>query len=306
MTDLLQDIVMHRFNGPSLRPAAVLLLAVAVGLLVSGRAAAAPEAAGGPAAGRSAAVTKPAGYAPYLSVGLGTIRPQDTRFADGKDTGNAALYGSADRFDAGAFGSGLQARIAAGLRTPSGFRVQLEAGLARGLGFRGNANYRNAGRRQPSAAEFDTWHLLLAGFYDFPAWTVAPGRAVRPFLGAGAGLTGYRLSGYVQRFPDPDDPGGYLRRGPGGAVPLTAIPGGRGRNFTWMLTAGIALPVLTGVHLDLGYRYTDAGRIRTGIGDITIVRYRENGARPEIRVQINETSARFRTHSLLAALRFDF
>ena len=139
-----------------------------------------------------------------------------------------------------------------------------------------------------------------------PGWDIAPGRRARPFLGAGLGITGYRLGGYVQRFPEPDDPQGPLRRGPGGETPFTVLPGGSGRNFTWMLTAGIAIPIGGSIHLDLSYRYTDAGEIRTDVGDIAIVRYREDGARNEIPVRIDETAADHRTHALLAALRFEF
>ncbi|MCY4560037.1 MAG: hypothetical protein OXF79_27495, partial [Chloroflexi bacterium] len=191
-------------------------------------------------------------------------------------------------------------------RLPYRLRAQLEFGMARGLGWRGNTNYRASGARQPSAARLDTWQLLLAGFHDLPGWDIAPGRRAQPFLGAGLGITGYRLGGYVQRFPEPDDPQGSLRRGPGGEIPFTAVPGGSGRNFTWMLTTGIAITVSGNIHLELSYRYTDAGEIRTDVGDIAIVRYREDGARREIPARINETTADHRTHSLLAALRFEF
>ena len=146
---------------------------------------------------------------------------------------------------------------------------------------------------------------LLAGFHDFPGWEFAPGRRVRPFLGAGFGVTNYRFGGYIQRFPEPDDPQGPLRRGPGGEVPFTALPGGRGRNLTWMLTAGVAVALGGSVNLDLSYRHTDAGEIRTDTGAIAIVRYREDGTRREVRVPINETSTNYRTHSLLVALRFE-
>ena len=148
--------------------------------------------------------------------------------------------------------------------------------------------------------------LLLAGFHDFPGWEIAPGRRVQPFLGTGLGITDYRIGGYVQRFPEPDDPQRSLRRGPGGEIPFTALPGGSGRTFTWMLTAGVAIAIGGNIHLDLSYRYTDAGELRTDAGDIAIVRYREDGARREIRVPINETSADYWTHSVLAALRFEF
>ena len=73
-----------------------------------------------------------------------------------------------------------------------------------------------------------------------------------------------------------------------------------------MLTAGIAIAASGSIHLDLSYRYTDAGEIRADVGDIAIVRYCEDGTRRQIRVPINETSADYRTHSLLSALRFEF
>ena len=129
---------------------------------------------------------------------------------------------------------------------------------------------------------------------------------MRPFLGAGLGITDYRLGGYVQHFPEPDDPQGSLRRGPGGETPFTGLSAGSGRNFTWMLTAGVAIAVSGSIHLDLSYRYADAGEVRTDAGDIAVVRYREDGTRRETPVRINGTSAAYRTHSLLAAIRFDF
>lgn len=298
---------MHRIRSARFRSTALPFLVVVWGWVVLGQPAAASDqsqrsATGGlPAAGASAA-----GNVPYLSLGMALVRSKDTRFVEGEDAGHAALYGNEDTFDAGAVDNGLQFHLAAGVRLPLELRAQLEFGLTRTLDWRGNANYRNAGEHQPSEARLDTRQLLLAGFHDFPGWEFASGRRVRPFLGAGLGVTDYRLSGYVQRFPEPDDPRGYLRRGPGGVIPFTALPGGSGRSLTWMLTAGVAIPVRDGIHLDLSYRYTDAGEIRTDTGDIAIVRYREDGTQREIPVQINETSADYGTHSLLVTLRFDF
>ena len=294
----------HRTDGTRFRPITLPLLVV-WSLAVLGRPAAALDQSPGSAVGLSAAGANSVGYVPYVSVGMGVVRTEGTRFVDGGDAGHASLYGRGDLFDAGAVDNGLQVRLATGVRSPSGLRAQLEFGLARGLDHRGNTNYLNSGERQPSEAKLDAWQLLLAGVYDFPGWRLASGRALRPFLGAGAGLTGYRLSGYVQQFPDPDDPNGNLRRGPGGEIPFTTLPGGRGRSLTWMLTAGVAVPIREDIHLDLSYRYADAGEIRTDVGEITVVRYREDGTRRETPVLINNTSAESRTHSLLVALRFN-
>lgn len=292
---------MHRnHSGGALPMCLPSLLAVWL-LAVHGWTAAPAEASQGSAAGADVVRA-----VPYVSLGMALARSPDTRFTDGRDAGHAALYGSGERFDAGAVDSGPQFHLAAGVRLPNQLRGQLEFGLARAVDWRGGTNYRDSGAHQPSDARLDTWQLLVAGLHDFPGWEMAPGRRVQPFLGAGLGITRYRLSGYVQRFPEPDDPNGYLRRGPGGESPFTALPGGSGQNFTWMLTAGVAIPVSGNVSLDLGYRYTDAGKIRTDVGEIAIVRYREDGTRREIPVRINETAAEYRTHALLAALRVEF
>lgn len=245
-------------------------------------------------------------WSPYLSIGVAAVSPENVRFTDGADSGNAALYGSENTFDDGSFAESPQALFAAGVHLRSSFRLQLEYGLTRESDYSGNTNYADSGTSQPSKAVLDTQQALLALFRDFAAWEYAAGRSMQPFLGIGAGSTRYRLSDYTQRFPQPPNPQGSLRRGPGGEIPFTALPPGSDREFTTMLTAGVAIPVGENTKLDLSYRYTDAGEIDTDVGDIQIVRYRENGQRREIPVRINETRADLRTHSLSLTLRFEW
>ena len=152
--------------------------------------------------------------------------------------------GAGSYFDAGDFGGGLQFHLAAGVRLPYRLRAQLEFGMARGLDWRGNTNYRASGKRQPSGATLDIRQFLLAGFHDFPGWEIVPGRQARPFLGAGLGITDYRIGGYVQRFPEPDNPQGYLRPGSGRRDPLHRPPRGK----------------RTELHLDADGRDRDTGR----------------------------------------------
>lgn len=129
---------------------------------------------------------------------------------------------------------------------------------------------------------------------------------IEPYVGAGPGFTDFRLDNFVQRFPDPDDAAGYLQRGPAGEVPFTGLPAGSGRAATGMVTAGVAVAVSARVRLDLACRFADAGSVGTDAGgDILIVRYRQ-GDRSEVQVPINETTADFRTHAVLATLRVDF
>lgn len=245
----------------------------------------------------------------YFSFGLAAVFPEETRFTDSGrvDSGIAKLYGSPDTFTDGDFDTGIQWRAGMGYRFTSSLRAQVEFGMSNGLDYRGNANYRRSGARQPSEAELDMRQLLLAGFYDFPSWKVSRSLWIQPYLGAGAGITDYDLEDFVQRFPAPDDPHGYLRRGANGEIPLTRLPPGEGQEFTWMVSAGVVIPVTARTRLDLSYRYTDAGDITTDVGDITIERYRQDGSRrDDLLIQIDKTKAELKTHALLAMFRFEF
>ena len=297
--------MLRRILRPGAFTIALAFLVAVPSVNVHGQAATASDGPQVSAVGFPAAESNFSGVTPFLGMGMAAVHPEGARYVDGDDSGDAALYGSGDVFDDGAFDGGLQFHFVAGVRARSGLRAQLEVGLSRASNWRGNANYRNAGDHQPSEATLEARQLILAGFYDLPGLALGWGHVARPYLGAGAGVNDYRVSGYVQRFPEPDDPAGYLRRGPGGEIPFTAIPDGQGQTFTWLLTAGIALPIRGDLHLDLSYRYTNAGDIGTDVDDITIVRYRRDGARREIVVPIRGTTVDYRTHTMLMSLRFD-
>lgn len=141
--------------------------------------------------------------------------------------------------------------------------------------------------------------LLLSGFYEFGALD-----GLHPWVGTGLGVNRYHLTDYIQRFPNPVDPSGHLRRGNNGEVAYTSIPPTTGHGFAWMLAAGLTVPLGGGALLDFGYRYTDTGRIGTATGDIEVVRYNEDGSRRLLLVTVNPTIADLRLHSLTATLRW--
>ncbi len=107
----------------------------------------------------------------YIGLGLGTVFAEKTRFTDNDraDSGLPKLYGSPNTYTAGNFDAGIQWRAGVGYRFTPALRAQVESGMANSLDYRGNANYRRSGARQPSEAELDTRQFLLAGFYDFPS-----------------------------------------------------------------------------------------------------------------------------------------
>ena len=232
-----------------------------------------------------------------LAFGIGAVLPADVRFVDGEDAGEAPLYGD-DKFDTGTLGAGLEYGLAAGYGFGA-FRAQVELGVTGQFAYEGQSNYTSGGPVQPTEARMKARRLLLSGFYG-----VGAPDALHPWVGAGLGANRYHLTHYNQRFPNPDDPSGRLRRGPNGEVPYTSLPPTTGHGFAWMLAAGLTVPLGGDALLDLGYRYTDAGRIGTAVGDIEVVRYNEDGSRRLLLVTINPTIADLRLHSLTATLRW--
>ena len=232
-----------------------------------------------------------------LTVGIAAVLPADVRFVDGEDAGEAALYGG-DHFDTGTLGARLEYGFAAGYRFGA-FRAQVELGVTGQFAYDGQSNYTSGGPVQPTEARMKAGRLLLSGFYGLGALG-----ALRPWVGAGLGANRYHLTDYIQRFPNPDDPSGHLRRGTTGEVPYTSLPATTGHGFAWMLAGGLTVPLADGALLDFGYRYTDAGRIGTATGDIEVVRYNEDGTRRLLLVTINPTIAGLRLHSLTATLRW--
>ena len=241
------------------------------------------------------APTGPGGIS--LTVGITAVFPADVRFVDGDDAGEAALYG-ADQFDAGTVGSGLEYGLAAGYRFGA-IRAQVELGVTGQFAYEGQSNYTPGGPVQPTEARVKARRLLASGFYEFGTLS-----ALRSWVGAGLGANRYHLTDYFQRFPNPVDPSGHLRRGSDGEVPYTSLPPSTGHGFAWMLAAGLTVPLADDGLLDFGYRYTDAGRIGTAIGDIEVVRYNEDGSRRLLLITINPTIADLRFHSFTATLRW--
>ena len=169
----------------------------------------------------------------------------------------------------------------------------VELGVTGQFAYEGQSNYTPGGPMQPTEARLKTRRLLLSGFYGLGELD-----ALRAWVGAGLGANRYLVTDYIQRFPNPDDPAGPLRRGTNGEVPYTSLPPTSGHAFAWMLAAGLTVPLGGDALLDFGYRYTDAGPVGTAVGDIEVVRYNEDGSRRLLLITINPTIADLRQHAL--------
>ena len=242
-----------------------------------------------------------AGQGISFDLGLGAAKVESTRFQDARApdaTDLPVLYGGPARFTDGTFESGPELRLGVGYRPWPRLRAALELTAAPAVDFTGNANYSRSGDEQPSTAKQSTRRLMLAATWDVASWRFGESeRRWRLYLGGGYGVTEYRLTDFVQRFPS-------LRRGPNAEVPFTALPSGSDREATFMLATGVVVPLRGRWELDVGYRYTDGGNVETDLGEIDIVRYRADGSRLDLAIAIDRTAGECRTHAVMATMRW--
>ena len=129
---------------------------------------------------------------------------------------------------------------------------------------------------------------MLAGFVDLPALGVPRIGPFAPFVGAGAGVVRTRIGETRMTFPRT----------------TTIVPGARRTDFAWMATAGVAAALNKRTTLELAWRYTDLGTVRTGRGDGRVV-WRD-GSRDPLPLELAATRAELRSHGLRLSLRHTF
>jgi opacity protein-like surface antigen len=115
------------------------------------------------------------------------------------------------------------------------------------LNFQGQSNFRGAaGSNQPVKGAVSSVAGFGVAYVDLPRFG-----EVRPFLGAGLGVARNRIEALNFRFP---------RIAP---TASTTIPGGSSSDLAYLLTAGISLPLSGRLELDLAYRFSDLGSVKT-------------------------------------------
>jgi opacity protein-like surface antigen len=98
-------------------------------------------------------------------------------------------------------------------------------------------------------ADLESTTLLLNGYVDLGSWS-----GVTPYVGAGIGVAGNRLTNYTRE--------AYALGAPTGTEflePHTTY------NLAWALMAGVGIDLGSGMALDFGYRFTHLGEARTRI-----------------------------------------
>ena len=129
---------------------------------------------------------------------------------------------------------------------------------------------------------------MLAGFVDLAGLGLPKPGPFQPFVGAGLGVVDTRIGKTTMTFP----------------ATTTTVPGGNRTGLAWMVTAGVAMAVGDRATLDLAWRYTDLGKVRTDRGRGRVV-WRD-GSREPRPLDLAPTEARLRGHGVRLSLRYAF
>ena len=231
----------------------------------------------------------------YLRGGIGLDWPGNAPFTDVDctSTSPAALYGCGTGSDgapyrsAGKFGTAPAVELGLGYAAgPARFEILVE--YRPHFAFTGRANFLAPGSREEVRAKLWSVSGMLAGFADLAGLGLPKPGPFAPFVGAGLGVVHTRIGKTTMTFP----------------ATTTTVPGGNRTGLAWMVTAGLALAVGGRTTLDLAWRYTDLGKVRTDPGPGRVV-WRD-GSREPRPLDLAPTEARLKGHGVRLSLRYAF
>ena len=231
----------------------------------------------------------------YLRGGMGLDRPGGTAFMDEDcaTTAPAALYGCGTGGDgapyrsAGKFGTVPALELGLGYANGTA-RVEVLVEYRPDFAFEGRANFLAPERRQSVSADLSSVSGMLAGLVDFAGFGLPMVGPLAPFIGAGIGVVRTRIGETTMTFP----------------ATTTTVPGGSRTGLAWMATAGVAMALDERTTLDLAWRYTDLGEVRTPRGPGRVV-WRD-GSREPLPLDLAPTRARLAGHGVRLSLRYAF
>ena len=205
----------------------------------------------------------------------------------------AALYGCGTGGDGapyrsvGDFGTVQAVEVGLGYVTGAA-RFELLVEYRPRFAFEGRANFLAPESRQSVSADLSSVSGMLAVFVDLAGLGLPRPGPFAPFVGAGIGAAHTRIGKTTMTFP----------------ATTTTVPGGSRVGLAWMATAGVALALDERVTLDLAWRYTDLGEVRTGRGAGRVV-WRD-GSREPLPLDLAPTRARLAGHGVRLSLRYAF
>jgi opacity protein-like surface antigen len=242
----------------------------------------------------------PAMAADYLRFGLIHERSDDTTFLDRRcePSGNAVAYfGCVDGDDGrpigarGDFGNSSGLELAWGRDISAYWRGEVVLAYQGNFDFDGNANFINSGQVQPVSGSISQWRAGLNAYLDLAAAFGYDNLRVSPYVGLGLGVARNRIGTMTYAFPEL------------GAQPaLTTVPGTATTGMSWSAMLGTDIRLNDRNVLDVGLTWNDHGDVRTGVGDIQVIRAGNLLAE----VEVGQTRADLQTWGLRIGLRHYF
>ena len=229
----------------------------------------------------------------YLRGGLGLDWPDNAVFTDSDcfSTVPAALYGCGTGGDGAPYRSDGDFGTVPALEIGFGYargamRIEVQVEYRPRFEFKGRANFLAPDRRQSVSANLSSVTGMLTGFVDLAALDLPKPDSLVPFVGAGIGVAHTRIGKTTMTFP----------------VTTTLVSGGSRTRMAWMATVGIAMALDERVSLDLAWRYTDLGGVRTPRGPGWVVR--RDGSRQPLLLDLAPTKADLKGHGIRLSLRY--
>lgn len=232
----------------------------------------------------------------YFRAGILVERPKETRFLDEDCNSPGHLYGCGNgpdglpRSSVGDFGTTSGFELGIGRVATPALRVEAVLSYRPDFSFAGRANFLQPRPTDPQnvSAELSALSGMLVAYLDLSERGLPRLGPFRPFVGAGAGLSRIEIDETRMEFPRT----------------MTIVPGGSRVNLSWMMAAGVAVPLGEKATLDFAWRYTDHGTVETGRGKGRVVS--RDGNRVIFEWDIDKTRAELRGHGLAVSLRYPF
>lgn len=232
----------------------------------------------------------------YGRIGISVEQMGDTIFldVDCDSSPQVPLYGCGQGQDGqphrsvGDFNLANGLNIGIGTRFATNFRIEFSTESGRAPTFEGRTNFLAPSQQQSVSADLWSSSTSLVGFYDAPEMTLLGISKIQPFLGGGIVASTNRIRVTQMTFPRT----------------ITIVRGASSTETGWLVTAGVAFPLGESKHLDLAWRYLDAGDILTRPGRAHVLF--KSGSRPPIDLNISETRAKLESHALSLSIRSSF
>ncbi len=192
----------------------------------------------------------------FVSAGAGFSQNSDLTDTNSSERHPPALFGQGYKAEGEhdnirSFGAGFGYRINPLLSIELAYDYQ-------SMTFNGNANFKNAGRSQPTSSDLFADSLLLSGKVDLLGLFADTRQKLRPFVAVSGGVTQITAKNVHFSFP-------ALQRSPTTPA-ITIAQGGTNRHGVFRASTGVDWLINDSTGFSLSYQYYNLGKFKTDKG----------------------------------------